>query len=116
MRNIFTSVIVDGNLCNWGGRNPIDYPEDITLALEKCDDYQPFYHTAYPVFVYEVMSGDDLSVLKFNSSERLLLMEVAMIALKDVNFMNKIEDITDLDKEEFLSLKTKLKEVMGEVE
>lgn len=59
MRNKFVSVMVEGKLCNWTGKNPDKFPETIDHAWEYAKAFQKKgKRGVYPVVVVEILPED----------------------------------------------------------
>jgi hypothetical protein len=52
--NHYTSVIYDGKLSGWTGRNPDKFPESLEEAKAQARRYRERGHNAYAVIIKEI--------------------------------------------------------------
>ena len=57
-RNRYVSVVVNGQLDAWTGKNPDKDPEAKRKALERAGLLRRKSHTAYAVLVTEILASD----------------------------------------------------------
>lgn len=65
--NHYVSVVVDGQLDNWVGRNPEKYPLDRSRAVERARRLREAHRCAYAVEVKEIY--DPLRMAPYTTEE-----------------------------------------------